>query len=133
MKCSRDKIYKILPLVEKPARYIGGEIGEIKKEFRTGMLRFALAYPEIYEIGTSHHGGGILYQAVNSREKLICERVYCPWKDMADLLRERGIPLLSIETKTPISKFDVVGFSLEYELSYTNILEMLDLVNEQHS
>ncbi|HDR90802.1 MAG TPA: B12-binding domain-containing radical SAM protein, partial [candidate division Zixibacteria bacterium] len=123
----RHRLEKLLPLVDKPSRYIGGEIGEIRKEFRPGMIRFAMAFPEIYEIGSSHHGGEILYQIVNSREDMICERVFCPWKDMAEKLRENEIPLLSIESGTPLADFDVVGFSLEYELSYTNVLEMLDL------
>lgn len=123
----RDRLEKLLPFVDKPARYIGGEIGEIRKDFRDGMLRFALAFPEVYEIGTSHHGGEILYQIVNAHESLVCERVFCPWRDMAELLRAKGIPLLSIESGTPLADFDVVGFSLEYELSYTNVLEMLDL------
>ncbi len=123
----RQRLEKLLPLVDKPSRYIGGEIGEIRKEYHPGMIRFAMAFPEIYEIGSSHHGGEILYQIVNSRKEMICERVFCPWKDMAEKLRENEIPLLSIETGTPLADFDVVGFSLEYELSYTNVLEMLDL------
>jgi len=113
--------------VERPARYIGGELGQIVKPRREDMLTFALCFPEIYEIGMSHHGGRILYHAVNAYEKLICERVYCPWHDMAALMRRDGIPLLSLETKTPLAQFDVIGFSLEYELSYTNVFEMLDL------
>jgi radical SAM family uncharacterized protein/radical SAM-linked protein len=127
MKKHIERLEKLLPFVDKPSRYIGGEIGEIRKEYREGMLRFALAFPEVYEIGTSHHGGEILYQIVNAHERLICERVFCPWRDMAELLRENEIPLLSIESGTPLANFDVVGFSLEYELSYTNVLEMFDL------
>ncbi len=122
-----NKISPLLPLVQKPARYIGGEVGEVKKDFRNGMLRFCLCFPEVYEVGVSHHGGRILYSAVNAGKDLICERAYCPWQDMITLLRERNIPLFSLESKTPLADFDVLGFSMEYELSFTNVLEMLDL------
>lgn len=122
-----NKIQKILPLVERPARYIGGELGQIVKPKDEGILRFALCFPEVYEIGVSHYGSRLLYSIVNSEKNLACERAYLPWKDMAELLRRQKIPLVSLETKTPIREFDVVGFSLEYELSFTNVFEMLDL------
>ncbi len=118
---------KYLGMVQKPARYIGGEVGEIVKEYRQGMLRFCLCFPEIYEVGICHTGGHILYKAVNDSQNLICERAYCPAEDLAGVLRKHEIPLFSLETKTALGDFDVIGFSLEYELSLTNVLEMLDL------
>jgi len=121
-----EKIEKILPLVEKPARYIGGEQGSIAKS-HDGKCTFALAFPEIYELGASHFGGQIIYNIVNRQAELVCERVYMPWEDMRKVMRRKSIPLFSLETKTPIEEFDVLGFTLEHELSYTNILEMLDL------
>ncbi|RKZ30500.1 TIGR03960 family B12-binding radical SAM protein, partial [bacterium] len=123
----RERLQKLLPLVEKPARYIGGELGQIVKPKQRETLRFALCFPEIYEIGMSHHGGRLLYHAVNACDNLACERVFCPRHDLAELMRRENIPLLSLESKIPLSEFDVIGFSLEYELSYTNIFEMLDL------
>ncbi len=121
-----DKIEKLLPLVQKPARYIGGEEGSIVKEHR-GRLAFALAFPEVYEIGASHFGGQIIYHIVNREDDLLCERVYMPADDFRKILRSENIPLFSLETKTPLKDFDVLGFTLESELSYTNILEMLYL------
>jgi len=120
------KIEPLLPLVEKPARYIGNEQGIVIKD-HTGRGKFALAFPEVYEIGASHFGGKIIYNIVNHEDELLCERVYMPWVDMVDLMRSKRLPLFSLETKTPIANFDVLGFTLEHELSYTNILEMLDL------
>jgi len=121
------KLQEILLLVEKPARYIGGEVGSVVKEWSPGRLKFVLAYPEPYELSAGHIGGQILYHIINREENLLCERSYLPWIDMADLMREKGIPLFSLESKRPIKDFDVVGFSVHYELSYTNIFEFLDL------
>ncbi|MCD6417657.1 TIGR03960 family B12-binding radical SAM protein [bacterium] len=122
----QKKIYSFLPLVEKPARYIGGEEGSIVKE-HSGRLKFALAFPEQYEIGASHLGGQIIYHIVNSVDELLCERVYMPADDFRKILRAEKIPLFSLETRTPLKNFDVIGFTLESELSYTNVLEMLAL------
>ncbi|MCX6356424.1 MAG: TIGR03960 family B12-binding radical SAM protein [Candidatus Aureabacteria bacterium] len=116
---------KILPLVQKPGRYIGGEFGIVRK---TGAdLRIALAFPDLYEIGMSHLGLKILYSIVNGRPGFAAERVFAPWPDMERLMRRHGVPLYGLESFTPLGEFDIVGFSLPHELTYTNILTMLDL------
>ena len=119
------KLNTLLPMVEKPARYTGGEYGETVKE--NADFTFALCFPDTYEIGMSHLGSRILYNIVNKMDGVACERAYAPWTDMEQLMRENDIPMYSLETKKPLSGFDVVGFSLLYELCYTNILTMLDL------
>ena len=90
-------------------------------------VRVALAFPDIYEVGMSHLGLAILYHLLNAREEVVAERVYAPWVDMEDLMRKRKIPLFSLESHLPLREFDIIGFTLPYELSYTNILNMLDL------
>ncbi|MBW2559462.1 MAG: hypothetical protein JRE40_01270, partial [Deltaproteobacteria bacterium] len=120
-------IDEILPLVQKPGRYIGGEINSIRKDRATCLLTFALAFPDTYEIGMSHLGLQILYSILNDTPGIAAERVFAPWPDMEALMRERGITLASLESGTPLSAFDIIGFSLQYELSYTNVLNMLDL------
>jgi radical SAM family uncharacterized protein/radical SAM-linked protein len=120
---------EILPRVEKPARYVGGEWNAIRKSPEDAHTRIALCFPDTYEIGMSHLGLKILYSLLNRRKGWAAERVYAPWPDMEARLRERGLPLYSLETYTPLSEFDVVGFSLQYELTYTNVLTMLDLGN----
>ncbi|MSQ47773.1 MAG: TIGR03960 family B12-binding radical SAM protein [Deltaproteobacteria bacterium] len=117
----------ILPLVSQPARYVGGERGTIVKDEAQVRLRFALAFPEVYEIAQSHLGLQVLYDLLNRRDEIQAERVYAPWGDMEALLRQRQLPLASLDTYTPLSEFQIVGFSLQYELTYTNILMMLDL------
>jgi radical SAM family uncharacterized protein/radical SAM-linked protein len=123
----RAALDTILPLVEKPARYVGGEWNAIQKPSLEITTRIALCFPDTYEIGMSHLGLKILYALLNKPEGWAAERVYAPWPDMEAKLRERGIPLLSLESYTPLGEFDIVGFSLQYELSYTNLLTMLDL------
>jgi radical SAM family uncharacterized protein/radical SAM-linked protein len=123
----REAIESILPLVEKPARYVGGEWNSISKTAEEFDARIALCFPDTYEIGMSHLGLKILYSLLNRRQRWQAERVYAPWPDMEERLRERGVPLLSIESQTPLSWFDILGFSLQYELTYTNLLTMLDL------
>jgi len=123
----RAALDEILPTVEKPARYVGGEWNSITKPASEIAARIALCFPDTYEIGMSHLGLKILYGLLNSRPHWAAERVYAPWPDMEAKLRERQIPLLSLESYTPLSEFDVVGFSLQYELTYTNVLTMLDL------
>jgi len=115
----------ILPSVEKPARYVGGEWNAVQKE--NVHTRIALCFPDVYEIGMSHLGLKILYKLLNKPDGWAAERVYAPWPDMEARLRERGIPLLSLESFTPLNEFDIVGFSLQYELTYTNLLTMLDV------
>ena len=123
----REAYATILPLVLQPARYTGGERGTVIKDPSQVRLRFALAFPEVYEIAQSHLGLQILYDLLNGRTEIQAERVYAPWIDMEALLRQRGFPLASLDTCTPLSEFDIIGFSLQYELTYTNILMMLDL------
>jgi radical SAM family uncharacterized protein/radical SAM-linked protein len=118
---------EILRGVQRPTRYIGGEWNEIVKDHRDVALTFALAFPDVYEIGMSHLGFRILYPLLNAREDVAAERVFCPWPDMADALRRARRPLETLETGTPLRRMDVVGFSLQYEMTFTNVLEMLDL------
>jgi radical SAM family uncharacterized protein/radical SAM-linked protein len=119
--------HDLLAGVQKPTRYIGGEWNEIVKDHRDVALTFALAFPDVYEIGMSHLGFRILYPLLNAREDVCAERVFCPWPDMADALRRARRPLTTLETATPLGSMDVVGFSLQYEMTFTNVLEMLDL------
>ncbi|MEE8186015.1 MAG: TIGR03960 family B12-binding radical SAM protein [Thermodesulfobacteriota bacterium] len=116
-----------LPLVQRPARYTGGEINSVKKDLSTVKLKFVLAFPDVYEIGMSHMGLQILYQILNMRPDIACERVYSPWPDMETLLREKEIVLSTLESEIPLKNSDIVGFSLQHELSYTNVLNILDL------
>ena len=120
-------IEDILPLVEKPSRYIGGEFNQIKKDPDLVKLRFALAFPDLYEIGTSHFGMQILYHILNSRADIAAERVFAPGVDMEARLRSAGLPLFTLESRRPLNRFDIIGFSLLYELNYTNVLTMLEL------
>lgn len=123
----RAELDSILPLVEKPARYVGGEWNAVLKSAAEVETRIALCFPDTYEIGMSHLGLKILYSLLNKHEGWAAERVYAPWPDMEARLRERGVPLLSLESYTPLRDFDVVGFSLQYEMTYTNVLTMLDV------
>ncbi|QSZ26850.1 TIGR03960 family B12-binding radical SAM protein [Aceticella autotrophica] len=123
----KDKIENILMKVAKPARYTGGEINSIIKNTKDFKIRFAFAFPDIYEIGMSHLGMKILYYLINERSDTYCERVFAPWVDMENMMRECDIPLFTLETKTPLKEMDIIGFTLQYELSYTNILNMLNL------
>ncbi len=118
---------KLLLQIEKPAKYTGNEWNMVRKDPDAVQVRFAFAFPDDYEIGMSHLGMKILYHTMNKREDTYCERVFAPWVDMERLMRERGIPLYALETYTPLSEFDIIGFTLQYEMSYTNILNMLDL------
>jgi radical SAM family uncharacterized protein/radical SAM-linked protein len=116
-----------LDSLEKPARYIGGEHFIIKKNWDHLVGKVALCFPDTYEIGMSHLGYKILYEELNKEEDLCAERAFCPWIDMEEQMRKRELPLVTLENFKPLSEFDVVGFSLQYEMSYTNILNMLDL------
>ncbi|MGH7964210.1 MAG: TIGR03960 family B12-binding radical SAM protein [Candidatus Binatia bacterium] len=127
MTSLRQAYTTILPLVEQPARYTGGERGTVVKDPAQVRLRFALAFPEIYEIAQSHLGLQVLYDLLNGRPDIQAERAYAPWVDMEALLRQHGLPLASLDTCSPLSEFNIIGFSLQYELTYTNVLMMLDL------
>jgi radical SAM family uncharacterized protein len=118
---------ELLLQVEKPARYIGNEANMVVKDKQKVDIRFAFCFPDTYEVGMSHLGLQILYYFLNRREDTYCERVFAPWYDMEDKMRELGIPLFALESGDSIAEFDFVGFTLQYEMSYTNILNMLDL------
>ena len=117
----------ILFRVEKPARYIGGEFNSCKKNVEDIEIRYAFCFPDVYEVGMSHLGSKILYHVLNERNDTYCERVFAPWPDMEKLMRDNNILLYGLESKEPIKTFDFIGFTLQYEMSYTNILNMLDL------
>ena len=117
----------LLLKVEKPAKYTGNEWNMVRKNPDDVGVRFAFAFPDDYEIGMSHLGMKILYHTLNKREDTYCERVFAPWVDMERTMRDNSIPLYALETFTPLFEFDIVGFTLQYEMSYTNILNMLDL------
>jgi radical SAM family uncharacterized protein/radical SAM-linked protein len=117
----------LLLSVEKPSRYIGGEVNAVHKDPKDCKLAFALAFPDTYEVGMSHLGLQILYAILNRMPEVMAERCFAPWPDMESRMRQSGIALASLESHTPLNKFDIIGFSLQYELSYTNVLNMLDL------
>ncbi|MBU5440020.1 TIGR03960 family B12-binding radical SAM protein [Tissierella sp. MSJ-40] len=123
------KLDRILKKVEKPARYIGMEQNSIKKDLNNVNVKFAFSFPDVYEVGMSHLGLHILYNLLNSQEDIACERVFAPWIDMEEEMRKEGLPLFTLENKEEVSNFDFLGFTLQYEMSYTNILNMLDLSN----
>ena len=123
----KEKIERILPLVQKPARYTGGELNSVVKDKENVDIRFAFCFPDTYEIGMSHLGMKILYSLINSRENYWCERVFAPDTDMEKIMRERDIPLFGLESRDALTDFDAVGFTLQYELSFTNVLNMLNL------
>lgn len=122
----RQVIEQLLGRVEKPARYLGNEWNAVHKSTE-GLIQVALAFPDVYEVAMSHLGLQILYHIVNRRSDAVAERVYAPWIDMEQELRQAGQPLFSLESWTPVRQFDLVGFTLQYEMSYTNILNMLEL------
>ena len=118
---------EILMTIEKPARYIGGEVNAVMKDKEKVDIRFAMCFPDVYEIGMSHLGIQILYDMFNKREDTWCERVYSPWNDMDKVMREQKIPLFALESQDPIKDFDFLGITIQYEMCYTNILQVLDL------
>ena len=121
------QLEKMLRKVEKPARYTGGEVNSAKKDPEQVSVRFGFAFPDTYEIGMSYMGMQILYNILNRNEKIYCERIFTPAEDMEALMREEGRKLFTLETFTPVDELDIVGFTLQYELSYTNVLNILDL------
>ena len=118
---------EILMMVEKPARYIGGEVNAVMKDKDKVDIRFAMCFPDVYEIGMSHLGIQILYDMFNQRDDIWCERVYSPWTDMDRIMREKHIPLFALESQDPVKDFDFLGITIQYEMCYTNILQVLDL------
>src|SRR5512141_3015850 len=122
-----SKLDRILLKVQKPGRYVGGELNSIVKNWDQITTRVALVFPDIYDIGVSNVGLKILYDQVNQREDALAERAYAPWLDMEALMREHAIPLYTLESKRPLACFDLIGFPLPYETLYTNALNVLDL------
>ena len=122
-----DRIDELLPLVQKPSRYIGNEYNSVIKNADDVKVRYAFLFPDVYEVGMSHLGMKILYHTLNKREDTWCERVFAPWPDMRKQMQEKGIPLFSMESRTPVKEFDILGITLMYEMSYTNILMCLKL------
>lgn len=125
----REKIEKHLLSVQKPSRYIGGESGSIVKDKSEVDVRFAFCFPDTYEIGMSHLGIKILYSLINERENYWCERVFAPGVDFEEIMRKNDIPLYALESLEPVKDFDFIGFTMQYEMSYTNVLNMLDLAH----
>lgn len=121
------KLERLMLSVQKPGRYSGGEINQVIKDKNNVDVRFAFCFPDTYEIGMSHLGMKILYSQFNSRDDIWCERVFAPWIDFEQLLRENNIPLFALESRDPIKDFDIIGFTLQYELSFTNVINMLSL------
>ena len=118
---------EILLSIQQPARYIGGEVNMVNKDPKKVDVRFAMCFPDVYEIGMSHLGIQILYDMFNRRDDVYCERVYSPWTDLDKLMREKNIPLFAVESQDPVKDFDFLGITLQYEMCYTNILQILDL------
>lgn len=124
-----DLLDQILPLVKKPARYAGGEWNAVRKDWNAVEVKMAFAFPDVYEVGMSHLGLQILYGVVNDRPDALMERVFAPWPDMEEKMREHSLSLFTLESRRPVRDFDVVAFTLQYEMSFSNILSMLDLAN----
>ena len=118
---------EILLNIEKPARYIGGEVNSVMKDRDKVDIRFAMCFPDVYEIGMSHLGIQILYDMFNRRDDVWCERVYSPWVDLDKVMREKKIPLFALESQDPVKDFDFLGITIQFEMCYTNILQILEL------
>ena len=118
---------EILMQVDKAARYIGGEVNSVMKDKNKVDIRFAMCFPDVYEIGMSNLGMMILYNMFNEREDVWCERVFSPWMDLDKIMREEHIPLFALESQEPVKEFDFLGITLGYEMCYTNVLQILDL------
>lgn len=124
---NQEAIARMLDQVQKPMRYTGGEMNTQLKPWDSAKLHFAFCFPDTYEVGMSHLGMKILYAAMNQQPDMLCERAFMPWVDMMDLMKQENVPLFTLESRSPLSAFDVVGFTLQYEMSYSNILAMLEL------
>lgn len=127
MSLKRHPYADFVHRVEKPARYLGGEYQSVVKDWSSVRMRICLAFPDLYDIGMSHLGTRILYSLLNAQPAVACERAFAPWGDMEAELRARSVPILSLESARPLADFDVIGFSLQYEMTYTNVLNVLDL------
>lgn len=123
----QKKLDSLLKRVEKPGRYIGGEVNSIRKNPAEMDTNFVFCFPDLYEIGMSYLGLQILYHEINRRENLYCQRAFAPAADMEELLKRENIPLMTLETKQPLKEMDMVGFTLQYEMSFTTVLNMIDL------
>ena len=121
------RLERILPRVQKPARYTGGEYNQIIKDKSSVDVRLAFCFPDTYEIGMSNQGMSILYHTMNSLDYVWCERVFAPWGDMYGEMKSSGVPLYALESGDPVSDFDIVAFSIGYEMAYTTVLDMLDM------
>ena len=117
----------ILMSIDKPARYIGNEVNSVVKDKNKIDIRFCMCFPDVYEIGMSHLGIQILYDMFNQREDTWCERVYSPWPDLHKIMKEKNIPLFALESQDPLKDFDFLGITIQYEMCYTNLLQILDL------
>lgn len=122
-----EVLEQVLPLVQKPARYTGGEWNAVQKEWDRVAVKVAFAFPDVYEVGMSHLGLQILYNVVNRRPDALMERVFAPWPDMEEKMREHNLPLFTLESHRPVRDFDLLGFTLQYEMCYSNVLNMLNL------
>ncbi|MGD0708967.1 MAG: hypothetical protein ABSA51_11015 [Anaerolineaceae bacterium] len=123
----KQRLYRILPSVQKPGRYVGGEYNQVVKDWETAAIHVALAFPDIYDLGLPNLGLTILYETLNQRPEVLAERVYVPWLDMETALREHAIPLYTLESFHLVAQFDILGITLPYESLYTNALNLLDL------
>src|SRR5438270_6739258 len=123
----KETVLQLLPQVQMPGQYMGGELHAVVKDHRSVRGKLCLTFPDTYPLGTSHHGLQVLYSIMNQDPQWACERAFTPWLDFEAELRRHGLPLYSLETFTPLHEFDLVGFSLQYEVCYTNLLTMLDL------
>src|SRR5262245_10313912 len=112
---------------QKPSRYVGGEVNATPKDLRAAEVTWALAFPDVYEVGMSNLGFRVLYHVLNRRPETAAERVFMPWVDLAERLRREKVPLFTLESRSPVRDFDVLGFTLQFELCYTTVLAMLDL------
>ena len=123
----KEAVCRFLHQVQTPGQYIGGELNSVVKDHRRVRGKLCLAFPDTYGLGMSHHGLQVLYTIMNNDPQWACERAFAPWSDFEAMLRKHGLPLYSLETFTPLREFDLLGFSLQYEICYTNLLNMLDL------
>ena len=121
------KLDELFLRAQKPGRYCGGEQGSVIKDKNKVDVRFAFCFPDTYEVGMSHLGMKILYSCFNEREDIWCERVFAPWIDFANVMKENNLPLFALESRDELKEFDFIGFTLQYEMSYTNVLNMLSL------